>query len=933
MRHTIRAIFFLLLFAALVNGQPYFDPSLPVEQRVDDLLARMTLAEKIGQMTQAERNSLLPTSDITTLFLGSVLSGGGSAPADNGPSGWANLYDQFQALALKTRLSIPLIYGIDAVHGHNNVKGAVIFPHNIGLGCTRDSALVAEAARITSLEVAGTGIDWTFAPCIAVPRDERWGRTYEGFAETPELTRTMAAAATLGFQGDSLGQPGHILACAKHYLADGGTTGGDDQGNAEMDEATLRAIHLPGYIAAIAAGAGSVMASYSSWNGVKMHGNYYLLTTVLKEELGFDGFVVSDFAGIDQLPGDYASDVEQSVNAGIDMVMVPDKYREFITTLTNLVNTGKVSMARIDDAARRILRIKFRLGLFENFYTDRTLTAQIGSAAHRDVARQCVRKSLVLLQKKDGVLPLSRSAVRIHVAGNCADNLGYQCGGWTISWQGGNGAITTGTTILQALRAAAPGVDITYSADGSGSAGADFGVAVIGETPYAEGTGDKTDLSLPAAVVAPVRAMKNAGLPVAVILISGRPMIINNILPWCDAIIAAWLPGSEGEGVADVLFGDYPPAGRLSHSWPAAMWQIPINVGDGLAPLFPYGHGLETLADPVPGTAPVFYAASSDETGDRLYVHFNKKMAAPETGSEADWRVKLNGTAVNTSQITVGDPDSTTLIITIQQAINKRDNITLDYLGNRQRSFDGGALAPFEDRPVYNLLDETVTLHTLPCRIQAEDYSAMLGIQTEATTDAGGGLDVGWIDTGDYLDYSLAVPTGGAYRVDLRVAAASAAGQIKLMNGSTALATIDLPVTGGWQAWQTVSAQFNLPRARFTLRLLASRGGFNINYMDFIAVTGVEEEPAAPSGLLLSANYPNPFNAGTAIDYQLPRRCRVKLSAFDIRGALSHVLVDEWQEKGEHQLRLDATGLASGVYLLHLEAGGEVRTIKASIVK
>jgi beta-glucosidase len=547
----------------------------------------MTLDEKIGQMTQADRGALRSESDIRGYFLGSVLSGGGSSPPDKTAPGWAEMYDRYQGIALQTRLRIPLAYGIDAVHGHNNVVGAVIFPHNVGLGCTRDPALVERVARATAEEVAATGLDWTFSPCIAVARDERWGRTYESFGETPELVSEMAAAAVRGYQPA-------ILACAKHYLADGGTAGGRDQGDARMDEAALRAIHLPGYRAAVAAGVGSVMASFSSWNGQKMHGHRYLLTDVLKGELGFAGFVVSDWAGIDQLPGDYASDVEASINAGIDMVMVPERYPEFVSTLKSLVQSGRVPQSRIDDAVRRILRQKIALGLWQKPYADRSLLAQVGSEAHRQLGREAVRKSLVLLENEDRALPLSKMTRRIHVAGKNADDLGNQCGGWTITWQGGSGAITTGTTILQGIRAAVlGGASVTYSRDGSGADGADVGVVVVGETPYAEGRGDQADLSLAAEDVAAVRAVRRAGIPTVVVLVSGRPMILDAILDDAGAIVAAWLPGTEGAGVADVLFGDFAPTGRLSHSWPRTMAQVPVNWGDAAYdPLYPYGHGL-----------------------------------------------------------------------------------------------------------------------------------------------------------------------------------------------------------------------------------------------------------------------------------------------------------------------------------------------------
>jgi beta-glucosidase len=566
---------------------PSATPAPPGTPDLESLLARMTLDEKVGQMTQADRSYLRSESDIASYFLGSVLSGGGSSPSDATAAGWAEMYDRYQAIALGTRLRIPIAYGIDAVHGHNNVVGAVIFPHNVGLGCTRDAALVERVARATAEEVAATGLDWTFSPCVAVARDERWGRTYESFGETPELAVELGAAAVRGYQSS-------ILACAKHYVADGGTAGGKDQGDARIDEATLRKVHLPGFRSAVAAGVATVIVSFSSWNGQKMHGNRYLLTDVLKGELGFPGFLVSDWGGVDQLPGDYAAQVETAVNAGIDMVMVPDRYPEFVSTLKGLVQSGRVPQSRIDDAVRRILRKKIAAGLFDRPYADRTLAAQVGSDAHRQVAREAVRRSLVLLRNEGHVLPLSKMARRVHVAGRNADDLGNQCGGWTITWQGASGAITTGTTILQAIRAAVlGGARVTYSRDGSGAAGADAGVVVIGETPYAEGRGDRTDLSLAAEDVAAVRAVKAAGVPTVVVLVSGRPMILGEVERTADAIVAAWLPGTEGAGVADVLFGDHAPTGRLGHSWPRSMSQVPINVGDpGYDPLYPYGYGL-----------------------------------------------------------------------------------------------------------------------------------------------------------------------------------------------------------------------------------------------------------------------------------------------------------------------------------------------------
>ena len=565
-------------------------------------LAQMTLDEKIGQMTQANKNALTTPSDITTYYLGSLLSGGGEGPNGSGGTAveWANMYDGFQGYALQTRLKIPLIYGVDAVHGHNNVYGAVIFPHHIGMGATRNTALVQQADQVTRDEVLGTGIDWVFAPCVCVPRDDRWGRTYEGYGEDTALVSSMAVASIMGFQGAGL-SPSTVMATAKHYVADGGTMFGTgssgyliDQGDAQISEAELRAVHLPPYQSAVQNGVGSVMISYSSWNGQKLHGHQYLITTVLKGELGFDGIVISDWAGIDQLPGDYASDVRTAINAGIDMVMVPSNYKTFISTLRTEVNAGRIPMSRIDDAVTRILSAKFALGLFSQPYTDRSYTAQVGSAAHRAVARQAVRESLVLL-KNNGVLPLSKTGTyKLVVGGSHIDNLGYQMGGWSISWQGAGGNTTVGTTLLQAIQATV-GPSVTIQNVGTrtkGNYNGDVGIVAIGETPYAEGRGDSSTLAVSGANAAQVTDICSRVMQCIVILFSGRPLIINTQLNQAHAFVAAWLPGTEGAGITDVLFGDYPFAGKLPVTWPNAVTQEPINSGDGKTGLFPFGYGI-----------------------------------------------------------------------------------------------------------------------------------------------------------------------------------------------------------------------------------------------------------------------------------------------------------------------------------------------------
>ncbi|MFD4569978.1 glycoside hydrolase family 3 N-terminal domain-containing protein [Streptomyces sp. NPDC058467] len=596
------------------HGLPYLDPKLPVQKRVADLVSRMSLEEKAGQMTQAERGAVTTQGDIATYDLGSLLSGGGSTPTPNTPEAWAKMIDAFQLRAQATRFQIPLIYGVDAVHGHNNLVGATIMPHNIGIGATRDPQLAQKTGSVTASEVRATGIPWDFAPCLCVTRDERWGRSYESFGEDPALVKSMETIIQ-GLQGAASGKDlkddDKVLATAKHFVGDGGTVYGSsttgsytiDQGVTKVTRQQLEAIHLSPYQTAVDRGIGSVMPSYSSLDivgdgqgPVKMHARADMINGVLKDRMGFDGFVISDWAAIDQIPGDYASDVRTSINAGLDMIMVPYAYKDFRTTLIDEVKAGRVSESRVNDAVSRILTQKFKLGLFEKPYADTSGAAQIGSTAHRAVARQAAAESQVLLKNANGVLPLKKSQ-KVYVAGSNADDLGNQTGGWTLTWQGSSGKHTDGTTILEGMRKA--GGDVTYSKDASApTSGYDVGVVVVGETPYAEGVGDVgngNDLDLTPADKAAVDKVC-AAMKCAVLIVSGRPQLIGDRLSAVDSLVASWLPGTEGDGVVDVLYGKRPFTGQLPVTWPKSESQLPINVGDtSYDPQFPYGWGLTTL--------------------------------------------------------------------------------------------------------------------------------------------------------------------------------------------------------------------------------------------------------------------------------------------------------------------------------------------------
>ncbi len=556
--------------------------TLSIEQRVDNIIAQMTTAEKVGQMTQIDHRFLDDHVDITDYAIGSLLSGGGSHPKENTLEAWVDLYNNYQEKALASRLGIPLIYGIDAVHGHNNVKGATIFPHNIGLGATGNSDIVRSVSEATASEVAATGINWTFAPCIATPQDYRWGRTYEGFSSDPKVALELGVAAVEGYQSSTKKNPRKVIACAKHFIGDGNTLFGTgmanlvDRGNTILSKEDLKKTLIPAYQAAIDAGVETIMASYNSWNGVKCHGSKELLTDILKEEMGFKGFVISDWAGIDEIPGDYKSDIVTSINAGMDMVMVSgesEPYKKFMALLTEAIEEKLIPMSRIDDAVSRILKVKFRAGLFEDPLMDYNYLSEIGSDENREIARDAVRQSIVVL-KNESILPLSNTKIeagdqKIVVAGRGADNLGMQCGGWTIDWQGGQGNITEGTTILEGLiENAPPGIEIV-SDPLANSVKGDVALVIIGEDPYTEFFGDRDSLNLNEEDLQVIENAKAQGMKVVVLLISGRPMnIFPHIFNW-DAFAAIWLPGSEGAGISDVLFGNYNPTGRLSFPWPA----------------------------------------------------------------------------------------------------------------------------------------------------------------------------------------------------------------------------------------------------------------------------------------------------------------------------------------------------------------------------
>ncbi len=620
-------------------ASPHAMSDAATEAFVTELMSRMTIEEKIGQLIQADISAIKP-EDLLTYPLGSILAGGNSAPDGNDratPQAWVELARAFRAAAAaRPGAKIPLIYGIDAVHGHNNIVGATIFPHNIGLGAARDPDLIRRIGEATALEVAVTGADWTFGPTLAVPRDDRWGRAYEGYGEDPEIARSYAGPMTLGLQGELSADgpiaPGRIAGSAKHFLADGGTANGQDQGDFRGSEDELVGIHLGGYVQAIDAGVLSVMASFSSWNGVKHSGNETILTEVLRGPLGFDGFVVSDWNAHGQLPGCSNESCALAVNAGIDMLMAPDSWKPLYTNTLAQARSGEIPMARVDEAVRRILRAKVKTGLFIEARPVEGRFEALGSPEHRALAREAVRKSLVLLKNNGSVLPI-RPGARVLVAGS-ADDIGQASGGWTLTWQGTGNANTdfpNGQSIWSGLREAveAGGGTATLAPDGSFDQKPDVAIVVFGETPYAEFQGDIDHLDfVPTEPLETLRHLKAAGVPTVSVFLSGRPMWTNPEINQSDAFVAAWLPGAEGGGVADVLIGDrdgrprHDFSGRLSFSWPKDATGAPLNHGQpGYDPQFAYGYGL-TYARPatVPTLGEESGVASEASSLDRYFV-------------------------------------------------------------------------------------------------------------------------------------------------------------------------------------------------------------------------------------------------------------------------------------------------------------------------
>ncbi|KAK4437500.1 Beta-glucosidase BoGH3B [Sesamum alatum] len=625
-RMSVQVLRLALLLVVVVSAVAaidarYKDPKLSMNLRMKILMKQMSQQEKIAQMAQINRLEAEADPKILRKYsIGSLITAPDSPPGGDHRATaeqWVDMVNGYQRWSLSSRLGIPMLYATDSVHGHNNLYRATIFPHNVGLGATRDPELVKRIGAVTAIETRATGIPYVFAPCIAVCRDPRWGRCYESYSEDHKIVEQMTDII-YGLQGEIppdspkgvpyVGGKDKVAACAKHFVGDGGTTKGINENNTVIDWHGLLSIHMPGYYHSIIKGVSTIMVSYSSWNGQKMHANKTLITHFLKNTLKFKGFVISDWQGVDRITypsgSNYSTSLLRAINAGIDMVMVPPNITEFVGVITSHVKNKLIPINRINDAVRRILRVKITLGLFENPLADYSLVDEIRTQAHRHLARESVRKSLVLLKNgKDAnkpLIPLPKKTSKILVAGTHANNLGLQCGAWTITWQGQNAHnLTTGTTILNAISATVdPSTEIVYSenpdVESLKNHKYSYAVVVVGEPTYAETAGDNLNLTIPEPGLSTMMNVCSR-VKCVVVLISGRPLVVEPYLPMMEALVAAWLPGSEGEGVADVLFGEYGFTGKLARTWFRTVDQLPMNVGDKhYDPLFPFGFGLTT---------------------------------------------------------------------------------------------------------------------------------------------------------------------------------------------------------------------------------------------------------------------------------------------------------------------------------------------------
>ncbi|MBK8807716.1 MAG: glycoside hydrolase family 3 C-terminal domain-containing protein [Bacteroidales bacterium] len=826
-KKTIQLILILFAFSTLL-----LKAQTSSLDKANELLSKMTLEEKIGQIAQVDLSIIKSRlTEIEKYCIGSILSGGDSKPSDNSSEAWKNIYDSVQYYASKTRLQIPVIYGIDAVHGNNSIKGAVIFPHNIGLGCTKNPELIEKIGRVTAIEIAATGINWNFGPCMAVAQDDRWGRTYESYSEDPELVSILSSAYIKGLQTDNLQNETAVAGTAKHFAADGATFEGKDRGDAIISETEFRKKHVDIYKSAIDLNIATIMASFSKWNGKECHGNAYLLDTILRQELGFEGVIVSDWGAIDLLPGDYYSDIVNGINSGLDLIMVPIQYEKFLVELKKAIENGDISIARIDNSVRRILKLKYDLGMFDKKETNRELLKKIGSKEHRTIGRQAVRESMVLLKNNNKTLPISKDIKKIHIAGSHADNIGYQCGGWTLSWQGMSGNITPGTSLLQAIKKTVPKAEISYSDNGEGAdESTQLAIVAIGETPYAEWFGDDKKLMLQQKDIDIIENLKRKNIPVVCVLMTGRPRIITPIIHNCEAVVAAWLPGTEAEGITDILFGDYNPTGKLSFSWPKSIEQEPINIGDSkYDPLFAFGYGMTSFEDDL-SMNPTFLTAMLLNEGNSIEILLSQKIVSLP-GIES---FKIMTDQEKTIQITSVEPIANNpykLKLNLSEKIEYSSILSLTYTGQGLVCGAKKTLAAFENQMIYSIQYREDKINKAPGMIQAENYFNQQNITVTDGNDQLGGEKV-ILEKDEWIELFIDVDNSNVYDLFMRFYGVNKA-TLEVSVDNISFAPIKVP-EGTELDWKMEAYKnIELTTGKHIVKLKTVEGTVHLNWLAF----------------------------------------------------------------------------------------------------
>jgi len=822
-----KQVFSMITLVLMLSISVFGQSNKTVDQQVSELMKTMTLDDKIGQMIISDFGSLRSNiNDIATYKIGNILFGADSDPELNTAGSWAFVCDSLQRIALSSNLHIPLFIGADAIHGHSNVSNATIFPQNIGMGCTRNLRLVSEEGRITASEVSATGIRLVFSPSYVTPLDERWGGTYEGYGEDPSLVTQMGNAYVTGFNSLLLPDGGRALACPKFsgYVKynpealEGKNNAVFDCKISAIDDSTL-------------VGSGAIMVSSMLLINNQKTDNQMKVIETFKQKCGFKGFVVSDWETASNMQGDYYSVVKNSINAGVDMFMEISSTKQFIETMKQCVTSGDISKERIDDAVKRILTQKYKTGLFIHPLSYPELLEKIGDKGNKNIARQCVRESAVILLNKNNVLPLSKKATRIHVAGSAANNLAMQCGGWTIGWQGLGEKEIPGKTFLEALKQAGTNSKITYSKNGQGATGSEVGIVVIGEEPYAEWYGNKKELFLSQEDINAVMNIKNANVPVICVVLSGRPLILDPILNYCDAIVAGWLPGPEIEGLTDVLYGDVKPKGQLSQSWPMSMNQVGENIGDATYnPLFPYGFGITTL-ESNKNNSPRLLSANVIKRGGAIELAFSKPIT--EFSAIDNFSITTNdGTQRPLSgDFKVDNPSS--IILILKDSIKVNQKVQINFELGKIKSKDGGEVLPFKHFNVFNPLTTLKRIFKIPAMIQAEKYSDQRDIDIQDCWDDKGGQAI-VLEKGEWSEYLLQSNFPGFYSVIFRVQSSKKT-ELSMSVDGREIGVVKVPATkpGSWVS--VVMKKVYVTNGKQTFTVSAKNETVAINWISFDA--------------------------------------------------------------------------------------------------